>query len=153
MKTYTFRLIGLLNISFAALGLGALALQSWAFSLYPPEVTGSEGTPVRLAFRTAQLCSIVLLPALGYCGVKLMRLSAKLIIPCAFLFAAEIAYWGLSRLVWPWIFSPNILAATRSGLLNLGFALQILTGYPVLGLIALYFLRTGSRSQDRVAHS
>lgn len=148
MRTYIFRGLGVLNVSFATLGLGALALQSWAFSLYPSEVTGPQGDPVRLAFRTAQFSSIVLLPALAYCGAKLLRLSRKLIIPCAILFVAEIVYFGVSKLLWPWIFSPSILTATRSGLLNLGFALQILTGYPLLGLIALYFLRKGQFSQN-----
>lgn len=148
MRTFIFRGLGVLNLSFAILGLGALALQSWAFSLYPSDVVGPAGSPVRVAFRTAQFCSIVLFPALAYCGARLLLLSTKLIFPCAILFVAEILYFGLSRLIWPWIFSPSILTATRSGLLNLGFALQILTGYPLFGLIALYFLRKGQSPQD-----
>lgn len=147
MRIYIFRGVGVLNVSFATLGLGALALQSWAFSLFPSEVIGPEGSPVRLAFRTAQFCSIVLLPALAYCGARLICLRTKAIIPCAVLFVAEIVYFGLSRLVWPWIFSPSLLSATRSGLLNLGFGLQVLTGYPLLGLVALYFLGKGERLQ------
>jgi hypothetical protein len=143
MRTYIFRGVGALNLLFATLGLGALALQSWAFSLFPSEVAGADGDSVRLAFRISQLSSLALLPPLAYFGARLMRSRTKLITPCAFLFAAEIVYLGLSGLLWPWIFSPSILTSIRSGLLNLGFGLQVLTGYPLLGLAALYFLHKG----------
>lgn len=145
MRTYIFRGLGGFNLLFATLGLGALALQSWAFSLFPSEVTGAEGSLLRLAFRTAQFFSIVLLLPMAYCGTQLLRRNAKLIVPCAFLFAAEIVYLGVSGFLWPWVFSPSILTATRSGLLNLGLGLQILTGYPVLGLAALYYLHKRGR--------
>jgi hypothetical protein len=56
-------------------------------------------------------------------------------------------YLLLMRLVWPWIFYPNILTAIRSGLLNAGLGLQILTGYPLLALIALYLLYRKSREK------
>jgi hypothetical protein len=149
MRTYLFRGVGVLNIFFATVGVGALALQSWAFGLFPSEVTGG----VRLAFRTAQFSSIVLLPAMAYLGARLLRSSTRLIAPCAFLFLAEIVYLCLTRLLWPWIFSGGIIDAMRSGLLNVGFGLQVLTGYPLLSLIALYFLHkggnpTGDRGTD-----
>ena len=145
IRTYLFRGLGVLNLFFATLGLSALALQSWAFSLFPSEVTGGEGDTVRLAFRIAQFSSIVLLPAMAYSGVQLLRLKTNLIAPCAFLFIVEIVYLCLSRLLWPWIFSPGLLVAMRTGLLNAGFGLQILTGYPLLGLMALYFLHKRGR--------
>jgi hypothetical protein len=139
-KNYIFRVVGAFNIFFAIIGLGALALQSWAFSLFPSEVTGGPGDPVKLAFRIGQLSSIVLLPLLAYFGLQLIRLRTKLIKPCAFLFVAEMVYLLLIRLFWPWIFSPSMLRAIRIGLLNAGFGLQILTGYPLIALIALYLL-------------
>jgi len=150
-KNYIFRVVGAFNIFFAIIGLGAFALQSWAFSLFPPEVTGGQGDPVKLAFRIGQFSSIVLLPLLAYFGLQLIRFRTKLIKPCAFLFVAEMMYLVLIRLVWPWIFSPNILTAIRSGLLNAGLGLQILTGYPLLALIALYVLyrKSGEKLGDR----
>jgi len=151
VKNYIFRAVGAFNIFFAIIGLGALALQSWAFSLFPPEVTGGQGDPVKLAFRIGQLSAIVLLPPLAYFGLQLMRLRAKLIKPCAFLFVAEIVYPLLMKLFWPWIFSRSILAAIRGGLLNAGLGLQILTGYPLVALIALYVLyrKSGEKLGDR----
>lgn len=150
-KDYIFRAVGAFNIVFAIIGLGALALQSWAFSLFPPEVTGGQGDVVKLAFRIGQLSAIVFLPLLAYFGLQLIRLRAKLIKPCAFLFVAEMIYLVLIRLVWPWIFLPNIVTAIRSGLLNVGLGLQILAGYPLLALIALYALyrKSGEKLGDR----
>jgi hypothetical protein len=141
LRIYIFRGVGVLNILFAIIGLGALALQSWAFSLFPSSVTGAEGDSVRLAFRIAQLSSVALFPAIAYSGAKLLRLKAESIKPCAFLFIAEIVYICLSATLWPWIFSRGVLMAMRSGLMNAGFGFQILTGYPLVGLIALYFIR------------
>jgi hypothetical protein len=140
LRIYIFRGVGVLNILFAIIGLGALALQSWAFSLLPSSVTGAEGDSVRLAFRIAQFSSVAFFPAIAYSGAKLLRLKTKFIKPCAFLFIAEIVYICLSAALWPWIFSRGVPIAMRSGLMNAGFGLQILTGYPLLGLIALYFI-------------
>jgi hypothetical protein len=150
-KNYIFRAVGAFNIFFAIIGLGALALQSWAFSLFPSEVTGGPGEPVKLAFRIGQVSSIVLLPLLAYFGLQLIRLRAKLIKPCAFLFVAEMVYFLLIKLFWPWIFSRGMLIAIRGGLLNVGLGLQILTGYPLLALIALYVLyrKSGEKLGDR----
>jgi hypothetical protein len=148
LRIYIFRTIGVLNIIFATIGFGALALQSWAFSLFPSAVTGAEGDSVRLAFRIAQFSSIVLFPAIAYLGAKLLRLKTELIKPCAFLFIVEIVYLCLSAALWPWIFSRGVLIAMRSGLLNAGFGFQILTGYPLLGLIALYFIHKKPRDRN-----
>jgi len=149
-KNYIFRAVGVFNILFAIIGLGALTLQSWAFSLFPSEVTGGPGDPVKLAFRIGQLSSIVFLPLLAYFGLQLIRLRTKLIKPCAFLFVAEMMYLLLIRLFWPWIFYRTLLTAVRSGLLNAGLGLQILTGYPLLALIALYVLyrKSGEKLGD-----
>ena len=151
-KNYIFRAVGTFNIFFAIIGLGALALQSWAFSLFPPEVTGGPGDPIKLAFRIGQLSSIVLLPLLAYFGLQLIRLRTKLIKPCAFLFVAEMVYVLLIRIFLPWIFSPSMLRAIKIGLLNAGLGLQILTGYPLLALIALYVLyrKSGEKLGDKI---
>src|SRR5208282_2030753 len=81
VKNYIFRAVGAFNIFFAIIGLGALALQSWAFSLFPPEVTGGQGDPVKLAFRIGQLSAIGLLrptaDAVTRKADKTLRLSVR----------------------------------------------------------------------------
>lgn len=135
------RIVGALNLFLSIVGLGALAFQTWAFSLFPPEVVGEKGTSFPVAFRTMQWGALLLLIPLAYAGVQLLRLRVKAIALCNAIFIAEIVYIGALWVARPWIFTPSLALAVRSGLLNISFALQIITAYPVLALISLRIAR------------
>ena len=88
------------------------------------------------AFLTMTSINIVFLVCLVVTGLYLIRRTFRVILFCNVLFALEIVYFfGISML---WLhphLGPSIGAATGIG--NMGIALQIMTGYPIIALIVL----------------
>lgn len=135
-----FRAFGIGNLVFVAIGL-------WAMS-YPVRAatTGRMGNspeqPYFLqAFWTMSAINMVFLILLGFTGFQLLRLRRSAVRICNVLFVAEILYsffipWGAEI---PRAVSNSIAAATGVG--NMGTAVNLFTGYPIIALLGLNLSR------------
>jgi hypothetical protein len=130
------RVLGVLNLLFAGVGLIALLINFVGFRHLPSSFTGESPFLYR-AFYPMSAASLLLLAFLAYSGVQLLRRASFASALCAVVFWAEIIFLIVFCVAWRLPFSPVSTVAVAAGLTNLGLALQLITGYPVLGLIAL----------------
>lgn len=131
------RLLGVLNLAFAGIGLIALVINAVGFFGLPSSFT--EGL-ARFIYRM-WIASLILLPSLAYAGIQLLRQSPRASAMCSAVFCVETVFFVLYWLTWQLPTSPLSITAIGAGFMNLGLALQIVTGYPVVGLILLNFCR------------
>ena len=127
------RLLGVLNLVFAGVGLIALLINAVGLFGLPPSFTGGLA---RFFFRMG-FASLVLLPSLAYAGTQLLRRNPRASVLCSAVFVVETAFLLVYWLTWKIPISPVSVTAITGGFMNLGLALQIVTAYPVVGLILL----------------
>lgn len=127
------RLLGCLNLFFAGVGTIALLFNIVGFLGLPSSFT--EGL-ARFSYRM-DIVSVILLSALAYAGIQLLRRSSWASLLCSVVFGAEIIFLLVLWLLWRLPVSPVSTVAIEGGFMNLGLALQTVTGYPVIGLILL----------------
>jgi hypothetical protein len=132
-STWVVRLLGILNLVFAGLGLLALVIDVAGFLELPWPFT--EGL-ARFFFRM-DIASLFLLSSLAYAGIQLLRRSCRAPLLCSIVLCAEIVFLLVLWPLWGLPMSPLSIRAVQSGFMNLGFALQVITAYPVVGLILL----------------
>lgn len=140
-KQITTRTLGVLNVTFAVLGL--IVLVRRVASFYILTSGGFDMPPfIRNHFYVMSAGSIVLLPFLAYAGIELLRSRPHAIVVCATAFCMEIAFLLVyCILFWKLPFSPLSASALGVGLMNLGLMLQAISGYPAIGLILLWVWR------------
>ena len=140
MSVPPLRIIGVINVVLASAGFFALLWNVVGFYALPASFIDTYGPFMRRGFVSMCIASSILLPILGYTGIQLLRSKCHAIILCEFLFVSEIIYFSVLMVTWqlPWaltsLVSPVIVGP---GLVNLGLALQIASGYPIWGLILL----------------
>lgn len=127
------RLLGVLNLLFAAVGLVALLVNVVGFLGLPSSFT--EG--LARFFYQMGISSLVLLCPLAYAGIQLLRRNPRASVLCSAVFCVEILFFVVFWLVWPLPLSPLSVVEVTAGFMNLGLALQAVTAYPVIGLILL----------------
>jgi hypothetical protein len=143
-KSWVERILGILNLLFAAVGLVALLINFLGFHNLPSSFTGESPFLYRTLYPMSA-ASLILLVCLGYSGFQLLRGGRFASIICGVVFSAEIVFFVAYSVFWRLPFSPISVVAVAAGLTNLGLALQIVTGYPVVGLISLRFLQPRGR--------
>lgn len=129
------RIFGAANLILAVAGFLLVASIVWRklrLSL------GSSVPYVEQFFWVMTIINLVFLSILVITGVRLCRRDVAAVRICNWLFGAEILYFFLIAAFW--IMLPEPLAkgvAGASGGGDMGIAPQILTGYPVIAIIAL----------------
>lgn len=144
------RFVGIANLAIAAIGLIALIENVNAFHIFSEWFISEYGPSIGKFHRLSE-ASALLLVLLAYSGVQLLRRIRHAMALCNVLFVAEIAYFLILWLTWTLPFRPLSPIAVVTGLMNAGIALQIVTVYPVIGLILLsrarpLFRGTGDRN-------
>lgn len=134
-STRVTRLLGILNLVFAGLGLLALVINVAPLFEFPGLWSFAEG--FHRFYLRMYIASLILLPSLAYAGIQLLRRSRRAPVLCSVVFCAEIIFLLVLWPLWGLALSPVSILAVEGGFMNLGFALQIVTAYPVVGLILL----------------
>lgn len=143
MKKWTMRILGTLNFLFGVYGLWFfVALLTWHFQKVP--VTYSIN--VWIVFSLLSFCTLSMVSSLAYLGMRLIIGSNTNLRLMVFIFAAEILYFFANAVnVVP--FNPSLAAHLPIrfwGLAASPIAPQIVTGYPLLGIvICIFLLRKG----------
>lgn len=135
-SSWVTRLLGILNLIFAGVGLVALLVNFVGFQRLPSSFTGDSPFFSRI-FYPMSAVSLVLLSSLAYGGIQLLRNTPRSSAFCSVIFGLEIAIFVVFWLTWQLPFSPVSIVAVAGGLTNLGLALQAVTAYPVVALILL----------------
>lgn len=138
-RLWVARLLGIFNLLFAGVGIVDLFIKMVGFFGLPSSFT--EGMS-RFTYRMA-IASVLLLPSLAYAGIQLLRRSPRASVLCSVVFCVETVFLLVLWLFWRLPSSPLSIVAVGAGFMNLGLALQIVTGYPVIGLILLRLFQAG----------
>jgi hypothetical protein len=130
------RAFGIANLVFVAIGLWAISYPVAAVAA--GRMGNSPDQPYFLrAFWTMTAMNLVFLALLAFTGVRLLQLRRSAVKACNILFVAEILYFVCI----PWSkeiprdVALSIAAATGIG--NMGIAVNLFTGYPIIALIGL----------------
>lgn len=144
------KLFGMANLAFGAIGI--IGIVVGALSIFTVQARMPASPPyVREMFVVMSAVNLAFLVTLVIAGIGLLRLQTGAVTICNFIFVAEVLYfcgvgllWGPTGMQRPLALS--IGAATGIG--NLGIAPQILTGYPLIALVALNLVRRRLTRQD-----
>jgi hypothetical protein len=147
MQTWAMRILGALNILFAATGVWFSAVMiRMHWNRWP-------GSPSRLdwaKFAGLHAITILMIAYLAFLGIRLIMRDAKALWPLSLLFVAEIAYFLVFVSV-TWVIMPMSMSKIAVGFLGKTLdpiAPQLVTGYPFVGLIiALVILMVRRRSE------
>lgn len=138
-------LLGTLNMSFAGLGLAALLIQMVGYRGLPDSFIQEQAPFMPRPFHEMVIASMIILPLMAFAGFQLRQDRPGARVLCRILFVAEIAYFAVFWYRWPLGISPLHWSMVASGLLNAGLYLQIVTAYPIVGLILLGIPRRSLR--------
>jgi hypothetical protein len=140
--------IGIFNLGFAVLGLTALVINITGYLSLPQSFLQEYGSFVGNRVWLMALFSAVILPPLAFTGIQLLRKRRSVLLACQLIFLIEIVFFVLILATWRFPFSVvSLLGCVASGLMNLGFALQIITAYPLIGLMAIRWLGGRARRE------
>jgi hypothetical protein len=145
------RTVGILNLFFAVVGLAALAFNSIGLHGLPDSFISEYGAFVPKPFHAMAVASLALLLPLGAAGFLLLRRISGAVICCEIVFVTEIVYFVFFWYRWSLGISPLHWSVVLAGLLNLGLFLQIISAYPLIGLIRLEVVRRALMHDLRVA--
>ncbi len=141
MHAGSLRKIGIINALVASLGLIGLLINVLGYYGLPRSFIETYASFMSRDFASTSIVSALLLLALGFAGIQLMRHAGHAILISQALFVIEILYFVILLVRWklPWTLmtcpvSPFIVA---TGLVNVGLALQLVTGYPVWALVVV----------------
>lgn len=135
------RIIGRLNLLFAAFGLAALLINTVGLHGLPDSFIRENASFFPGPFRAMAFASLALLVPLGAAGFFLLRRRMDAIVLCEVVFASEIVYFVFFWYRWPLGVSPLNLAMVAAGLFNPGLFLQFVTAYPIIGIVSLEIAR------------
>jgi len=138
MKKWTMRVMGLLNVLFGLVGI-------WYFIVclnwYLHKSSVAHGTRDWAIFSLLSFCTLSMVSSLAYLGIRLIILkeaAPRVMIP---IFAAEILYFFFDAAFFAIIPVPVTRAEVGFwGLAASPIAPQIITGYPLLGIIVCVVL-------------
>ena len=145
MQAWPMRVLGALNILFVALGAfysGGMIQMHW--NKWP-------GSPSHLhwaVFMFLDAISISMILYLGYLGVRLIKKDARALWHLCLLFVAEIAYFAVVVYV-TWFLMPASMSAIAVdfwGMAQDPLVPQVVTGYPLVGLVIAFVMLLIRRS-------
>ena len=134
MQTWTMRILGVLNIMYVAIGIWFSAIMVWAHWRNWP---GNPSSLDWAVFVFLYAISPLMIASLAYLGMRLIRKDARAILQLGLLFVAEMVYFFVLTTV-TWLILPMSLSKIAVGFWGLSqdpLAPQVVTGYPLLGLV------------------
>jgi hypothetical protein len=135
------RIIGRLNLFFAAFGLAALVFNTVGLHGLPDSFIQENAPFFPGPFHAMGFASLALLVPLGAAGFFLLHRRMGAIVLCEIVFASEIVYFVFFWYRWPLGVSPLNVAMVAAGLFNPGLFLQFVTAYPIIGIVSLEIAR------------
>jgi len=151
MKTWIMRIVGVVNLLCGLIGVYYFAFK---IRLHWHNWPGSPSESQWLVFFVLSFISIYLLIYLGYLGIRLIKNDATALRPLRNLFMLEIAYY-VASVVMLWVIMPlsmATIAVSFWGMAQDPFAPQILTGYPLIGIIATIVLSRPHKIEGDLCH-
>jgi hypothetical protein len=147
MRTWTLRIIGLLNILFAVFALSVEAVTLFIGDKFPTKVPPTPMDWVIFIFLLAVSNYLVVHPALY--GIRLIKKDESALLPCALLFAAQTLLFILC--VYILLFGRSIreIATGFWVLAVLPIQFSVTFGYSAMGLLVTITLLTLSRRAAR----
>jgi len=131
------RFVGTFNLFFAFLGLISFVVTLNAYHFFSAWWARLYGPSIK-EFRVASIAQVLIVLALAYPGVQMLRHRRRAVILGIVLFLLEIACFAVLWATWSLPFSPLSLAALFTGSVNPAVALQTVTAYPRVGVVLLY---------------
>jgi hypothetical protein len=131
------RIVGAGNLICASIGLIQLSLNVVGYVRLPSAFISQYGPFMRHRFPAMSVATILFLVPLAYAGIGLLRCAHRMVRLSNIIFGAELIFFILLLGTWNFALSPFSGLVVRLGLLNGGFMLQIITAYPIAGLILL----------------
>ena len=143
-RVWAMRALGVLNLFFSGIGLCYFAWQLWRIG--KPVNRLSPPIWAWAVFTVLSIMSLALVACLIRLGIRLLNRDDGAIRPLSIVFSAEILYFFASIVLF-WLVIPSYAPTMRT--MSVGFfdsaqgALdpQVVTGYPLLGLLATLFLQ------------
>jgi len=149
MQTWTMRVLGVLNILFVAFGA---YLYYWILRMHWNRWPGNPSHNEWAVFVFLSTISISMVLYLGYLGVKLIKKDAKALLKLSLLFVAEMIY-SLVLFNVTWMVRPASMSMTVAvsflGMADVLLWPQLLTGYPLIGLVITLVLLLIRQRSDR----
>jgi hypothetical protein len=134
MAKWTMRILGLLNVVFALIGIWYYIIRlSWHFQ----KASAVHSTRDWGIFSLLSLCTLSMISLLGYLGIKLIIADRRALRLTVIVFAAELLYFFADMQIF-WRIAPTSMAQLTIGFWELATCLiapQIFTGYPLFGII------------------
>jgi len=144
MRTWTMRILGVLNLLFGVGGLCYFAESLFVhWNKWPPSATKCEWA----IFAILLVISTYFVVHLGYCGLRLIRSDESAILPSCILFAAGNIGELLSVQVF-WLIVPLSMSKIVFGLWEVAlsaFDVQVLSGYALFGFVVTLTLLISRR--------
>jgi hypothetical protein len=131
------RIVGIANLLFAVIGLGQLLWNIIGYVHLPVSFLDQYGSFARGRFKVMSIATIVLLVPLAYAGVGLVKRKRNFIVLSNIVFGAELVFFVGLFVTWNFALAPLTPSVIKLGLFNIGFALQVVTIFPVMGLFIL----------------
>ena len=149
MKRWTMRILGMLNVLFGLVGLWFFVIRLiWHFQKAPVVYSTRDWA----IFVLLSFCTLSTVTLLAYLGIRLIIGNKTDLRLMVFLFAAEILYF-FADAVNVLVINPSSITHIEIrfwGLAASPIAPQIVTGYPLLGIIicVVLLLRSDSVAQE-----
>jgi membrane protease YdiL (CAAX protease family) len=150
MMTWMTRILGIINLLFVALGAYYSVVMIHAhWNKWPGNPTSFDW----LVFLCLYAVSLLMLLYLGYLGVRLIKKDESALWKLSLLFVTEMVYFYVFVTV-TWVVMPMSTSKIAVGLWGRSqdpLAPQIITGYPLIGLIVTLIILL-MRRISRKAH-
>lgn len=155
MKRWTMRILGSLNVLFGSVGLWFFITRlTWHFQKAPVVYSTRDWA----AFSLLSLCTLSMVTLLAYLGIRLIIGNKTDLRLMAFLFVAEILYFFADATIFMLfrVTNPSSITDIEIGFWGLAafpIAPQIVTGYPLVGIIVcvVLLLRSGLAGQKALS--
>ncbi|MBZ5702794.1 MAG: hypothetical protein LAN84_13225 [Acidobacteriia bacterium] len=131
------RVLGIANLVLAGLGLTQLVVTVVGYYGLPASFIDEYAPFARHRFPAMSIAATLLLLPLAYAGIQLLRRKRHAIAFCGVLFVVETIYFAVLLSTWSLGLCPLSPLVILAGLMNGGLALQIVTAYPIIGLVLL----------------
>ena len=151
MQTWMMRILGALNILYVAISAWySVIMVHMHWNRWPGNPTSMNWA----VFLFLYALSAVMIVYLAYLGIRLIRKDSKVLLQLCFLFVAEMVYFFVFVTV-TWVILPMSMSKIAVGFWGMAqdpLAPQVITGYPLVGLVFALFMLLMRRRLPK-AHS
>jgi hypothetical protein len=144
------RFLGALNIMYVAFGA---YLSYWMIRLHWNRWPGNPSHYEWAIFVFLSAISISMVLYLGYLGIRLIKKDAKALLKLSLLFVVELLYSFVLFYV-TWIVRPTLMSMTVAvsfmGMADVPLWPQLLTGYPLIGLVVTLILSLIRQKSEKI---